>query len=221
MSAGKYDQRIRLERAIRVDDGFTSAGAATWQPIATVWAEAVPVRDGEKIAAGQVIATSMYRFKVRHSSKVADLGPADRIVFKGRDSLPFDRFGTRIWRVIKESFFHEKIIGGRFWPGLMHGLVFWGFIVFGLVTLDHFAIGYDHPLMSDSTHKNYSYIVIPFSILVLIGITTLTYRRFITRPKALGEISLTSGLVAVFITVLMVTYLLGEMKLSPLEMIVH
>ena len=84
MSAGKYDQRIRLERAIRVDDGFTSAGAATWQPIATVWAEAVPVRDGEKIAAGQVIATSMYRFKVRHSSKVADLGPADRIVFKGR-----------------------------------------------------------------------------------------------------------------------------------------
>ena len=139
-----------------------------------------------------------------------------RIVFKGRDSLPFDRFGARIWRVIKESFFHEKIIGGRFWPGLMHGLVFWGFIVFGLVTLDHFAIGYDHPLMSDSIHKNYSYIVIPFSILVLIGIGALTYRRFITRPKALGEKSLTSGLVAVFITVLMVTYLLGEMKLSPL-----
>ena len=108
-----------------------------------------------------------------------------RIVFKGRDSLPFDRFGLRIWRVIKESFFHEKIIGGRFWPGLMHGLVFWGFIVFGLVTLDHFAIGYDYPLMSDSTHKNYSYIVIPFSILVLIGIGTLTYRRFITRPKSL------------------------------------
>ena len=49
-----------------------------------------------------------------------------KIVLKGRESLPFDRLGVRCWRVIREVLFHEKVMGGRFWPGLMHGLVFWG-----------------------------------------------------------------------------------------------
>ena len=57
-----------------------------------------------------------------------------RIVFKGKQSFPLDRFGARLWRVFKEVFLHEKVIRGRFWPGFMHALVFWGFIVFGLVT---------------------------------------------------------------------------------------
>ena len=139
-----------------------------------------------------------------------------RIVFKGRDSLPFDRFGARSWRVFKEVFLHEKVIKDRFWPGLMHALVFWGFIVFGLVTIDHFAIGFGHPIMNEQTHTYYSYIVIPFSILVLIGIGSLTYRRFITRPKVLGKISPTSGLVALFISLLMITYLLGEANIDPI-----
>ena len=138
-----------------------------------------------------------------------------RIVFKGKQSLPFDRFGSRLWRVFKEVFLHEKVIRGRFWPGFMHALVFWGFVVFGLVTLDHFALGFGYELMSSQTHKLYSYIVIPFSIFVLIGIGSLTYRRFISRPKALGKISPTSGFVALFISILMITYLLGETNLSP------
>ena len=139
-----------------------------------------------------------------------------RIVLKGRDSLPFDHFGARAWRVFKEVFLHEKVIKDRFWPGLMHALVFWGFIVFGLVTIDHFAIGFGHPLMNEQVHRYYSYIVIPFSIFVLFGIGSLTYRRFISRPKALGKISPTSGLVAFFISVLMITYLLGETDLDPM-----
>ena len=139
-----------------------------------------------------------------------------RIVFKGRDSLPFDRFGARAWRVFKEVFLHEKVIKDRFWPGLMHALVFWGFIVFGLVTIDHFAIGFGHPIMNEQTHTYYSYIVIPYYILVLIGIGSLTYRRFITRPKVLGKISPTSGLVALFISLLMITYLLGEANIDPI-----
>ncbi|HJM84794.1 MAG TPA: (Fe-S)-binding protein, partial [Candidatus Marinimicrobia bacterium] len=139
-----------------------------------------------------------------------------RIVLKGTGSLPLDRIGERLWRVFREVFLQEKVIRGRLLPGLMHGFVFWGFLVFGLVTLDHFAIGFEFPLMSHETHKLYSYVVIPFSILVSIGILHLAYRRFITKPKALGKLSPTSGLVALFIVLLMATYLLGEMELQPL-----
>lgn len=139
-----------------------------------------------------------------------------RIVLKGTGSLPLDRIGERLWRVFREVFLQEKVIRGRLLPGLMHGFVFWGFLIFGLVTLDHFARGFEFPLMSHETHKLYSYVVIPFSILVLIGILHLAYRRFITKPKALGKLSPTSGLVTLFIVLLMLTYLLGEIELQPL-----
>ncbi len=139
-----------------------------------------------------------------------------KIVLKGQGSLPFNRIGARLWRVIREVFFHEKVIGQRFWPGLMHGLVFWGFIVFGLITIDHFATGFGLPLFTDTFHYVYTYFGIPFAILVLIGILALAYRRFVSKPIHLGKISPTSGLVAVFIIILMITYLIGEMSISPL-----
>ncbi len=138
------------------------------------------------------------------------------IVQKGLGSFPFDRFGERLFRVFREVLLHEKVIRERPFPGLMHALVFWGFLVFGLVTIDHFATGFYQPFLSESAHHIYSYIVIPFAILVIFGILSLTYRRFITRPKVLGNISLTSGLVAVFIVVLMATYIYGETDISPL-----
>ena len=137
------------------------------------------------------------------------------IVQKGLGSFPFDRFGERLLRVFREVILHEKVIRERPFPGLMHALVFWGFLVFGIVTIDHFAIGFYKPLMSDSVHHAYSKIVIPFAVFVIFGILSLTYRRFINRPKALGKFSPTSGLVAVFIVVLMVTYIYGETGLSP------
>src|SRR6266446_3240740 len=43
---------------------------------------------------------------------------------------------------------------------------------------------------------------------VIVGMAGLSFRRFVLRPKALGKPSATSGLVAVLITALMVTYLL-------------
>ncbi len=138
------------------------------------------------------------------------------IVQKGLGSFPFDRFGERLFRVFREVLLHEKVIRERPFPGLMHALVFWGFLVFGLVTIDHFATGFYQPFLSESAHHIYSYIVIPFAILVIFGILSLTYRRFIIRPKVLGKISLTSGLVAVFIVVLMATYIYGETDISPL-----
>jgi len=138
------------------------------------------------------------------------------VVLKGTGSLPFDRFPERLSRVFREVILHEKVIRERPWPGIMHALVFWGFLVFGIITLDHFSIGFYKSILSESAHKKYAYIVIPFSILVIIGILSLTYRRFITKPKALGKTSPSSGVVAFFIVVLMVTYLIGEMNISPL-----
>ena len=138
------------------------------------------------------------------------------IVMLAKGTLPSDRILERFLRVFREVILHEKVIRDRPWPGVMHALVFWGFLVFGIITLDHFSIGFYKPLLSEKALHSYSYIVIPFSILVIIGILSLSYRRFIIRPKALGKISPTSGLVAFFIVILMITYLISVMDISPI-----
>ena len=94
-----------------------------------------------------------------------------RIVMKGSGSLPLDRIKDRLWRTFKEVFIHERVIRDRFWPGLMHALVFWGFLVFGLVTVDHFTIGFGISLVSSSSlepippHKMTTFILIYLIIL--------------------------------------------------------
>ena len=136
-----------------------------------------------------------------------------RIVMKGSGSLPLDRIRDRLWRTFREVFIHERVIRDRFWPGLMHALVFWGFLVFGLVTVDHFTIGFGISLFPETVKHAYTIVAISFAFMVMIGILSLAYRRFIIRPPTLGNLSMTSGLVTIFITLLMVSYIFGEISL--------
>ncbi len=135
---------------------------------------------------------------------------------KGSGSLPLDRIRDRLWRTFREVFIHERVIRDRFWPGLMHALVFWGFLVFGFVTVDHFAIGFGISLFPEAAKHVYTIVAISFAFMVIIGILSLAYRRFIIRPPALGALSMTSGLVTIFIVLLMVSYIFGEIAL-PLD----
>ena len=133
-----------------------------------------------------------------------------RIVFKGEGTLPFDNILKRIKRVIEEFFLQKKVLQQRFIPGLMHAFVFWGFMAFALITIDHFLRGFNSQLFTDNLRYYYSLgFGVPWSILVLFGILYLAYRRFYIKPKFLGEkVSYTSGIVAIFISILMITYML-------------
>lgn len=84
MSAGELDRRVRFERPIQADDGFSSDGETTWAPIATVWASVLPLSDGEKWRAGAVGSTVSHRIKVRFSPLLAGLSAADRAIFEGK-----------------------------------------------------------------------------------------------------------------------------------------
>ena len=83
MDAGRLDRRIVIQRATTSADAFNQP-LETFAALATVWAAAVPVSDGERMKAGQTLAGKMTRFTIRYSSEVADVDPRDRIVFDGR-----------------------------------------------------------------------------------------------------------------------------------------
>lgn len=83
MRAGALDRRIVIERATTTPDEF-NASAETWATLATVWAEKSDVKDGERMRAGSVSSEITTRFRIRHSTTVADVSPKDRVRFDGR-----------------------------------------------------------------------------------------------------------------------------------------
>ena len=127
---------------------------------------------------------------------------------RAKGTLFLQPVGPRIGRFISEVLFQSKVIRERPLPGFLHALVYWGFLAFGLETVDHFARGYGTTFLGTGAfHQAFSTFVAFFAFLVLIGILGLTYRRFVLRPKTLGKFSPTSLTVSAFISILMVTYL--------------
>lgn len=123
--------------------------------------------------------------------------------------LPHDRLLMRLWRVFTEVLLQYRVIRDRPVAGILHALVMWGFFAFLWVSLEHLSLGFrglEHARVSPGWYATF---VAVWAVAVLVGILGLSFRRFVLRPKALGPVSLTSGIVAALIALLMVTYLLG------------
>lgn len=148
-----------------------------------------------------------------------------RVIRKIREAKPDADFqlhpiGKRVWDFVWEVLLQAKVIRERPFAGLAHALVFWGFCAFALVTLNHFATGFDLPFLSRTGWFGAFYFGFAalFAVAVAVAIMALFIRRFIARPRWLGEhVSVESGVIALLIFALMVTYLaqyaLGDSKL--------
>lgn len=117
--------------------------------------------------------------------------------------------GKRAWDFIWEVVLQAKVIRQRPLPGIAHALVFWGFCAFALITLNHFSEGLQFQLLARESliGRFYFYLAALFGLGVAVGIAGLAFRRFVIRPRWLGELSYESGLIALLIFTLMATYL--------------
>ena len=119
--------------------------------------------------------------------------------------------GPRIRQFLWEVLLQGKVITKRPFPGLAHALVFWGFLAFALITINHIASAFGAGFLSPEGGfgRFYFGFVAVWAVAVAISITGLFYRRFFVRPPWLGAVSPESGVIAGLIFVLMVTYLAG------------
>ncbi len=117
--------------------------------------------------------------------------------------------GPRIAKFIWEVVLQGPVIQQRPLPGLAHAFVFWGFCAFALVTLNHFALGFNLELLSPNGFfgRIYFFLAALFAVAVAVSIAGLAIRRFIVQPKWLGKVSYESGFISFLIFTLMVTYL--------------
>jgi Fe-S oxidoreductase len=124
--------------------------------------------------------------------------------------LTVQPLGRRTWDFFWEVLCQGKVIQQRPLPGLAHAFVFWGFLAFALVSLNHIATGFNLRFLSPESYIGSFYFAFAaiWALLVAISITALFIRRFFVRPIWLGEkVSYESGFIAFLIFALMVTYL--------------
>ena len=135
---------------------------------------------------------------------------AIRIILAAKKDADFRLapIGPRIKKVLWEVAAQGQVIRELPLPGLAHAFVFWGFCVFALVTMNHFAAGFGVGFLSGTGFSRAYFIIAGvFAVFVSVSIAGLAFRRFVIRPKWLEPLSPESGLIAFLIFALMITYL--------------
>lgn len=139
-------------------------------------------------------------------------GPILRTILRSKKDTDFSLrpIGRRVWDFVWEVLCQGKVIRQRPLPGLAHAFVFWGFLAFALVSLNHIANAVGLGFLNPASYLGNFYFLFAalWALLVAVSITALFVRRFFVRPIWLGKkVSYESGVIAFLIFLLMVSYL--------------
>lgn len=175
----------------------------------------------EKAVFALLIAASLTGFWLR-------FGPVVRIILAAKQDSAFDPAAisrdlpARLRRFVWEVLLQGKVIRDRPLAGAAHALVFWGFLAFALITMNHVATGFGFPFLSRSGGFGILYFSLAaiFAVAVAVSITYLACRRYLFRPVFLGQVKPESAFIAVLIFTLMVTYL-AALKTSESDALGH
>jgi Fe-S oxidoreductase len=123
-----------------------------------------------------------------------------------------DHAAARLRRTLREILTQSLVIGGRPIVGVLHAAVFFGFLLFGLESAEHFAKGFGLSLLGPllgGALPAFRAGMAGVAVLVIVAIAGLAFRRFVLVRTSPDPRSWTSALVALFIVLLMATYLNG------------
>jgi Fe-S oxidoreductase len=110
-----------------------------------------------------------------------------RLMITGQPAVRWDHIPARLGKVIVYVIGQARLIGGDFWPGLMHATIFWGFIILTLGTIEFFGKGvmesFSLPFLSNTA----PYLILEdlFSVAVIVAVSYAAFRRLVTRPRRL------------------------------------
>ena len=125
--------------------------------------------------------------------------------------------------------FHRKFFGadkkdGRLkekYAGLMHFLIFSGFVVFFIATVLDAVSHYTIDFMHDGFYLGYSVVSDSFGILAIIGILLALYRRYIWKPKRLDNRFDDLGTLLLILVVIVTGFIVEGLRISVTELVQH
>ncbi|HEV8438497.1 MAG TPA: (Fe-S)-binding protein [Methylomirabilota bacterium] len=110
-----------------------------------------------------------------------------RLMLKGKPAVRWDHIPARLGKVIVFVVGQARLIGGDFWPGLMHATIFWGFIVLTLGTFEFFGKGVTESFSLPYLSNTPPYLIFEdlFSVAVIAAVAYAVFRRLVTKPHRL------------------------------------
>ncbi len=134
------------------------------------------------------------------------------LLLAGRRGVELGRWGERL-RGLLVFFVGQKRMFLEPIPGIMHAMIFWGFLVFTVRSLsmvvEGLTQGWELPFMHTTLGHAYLLSKDLFAVLVLVGVAIAAWRRVVTRPERL-EYSADAWVILGLIAALMVTDLLAD-----------
>jgi Fe-S oxidoreductase/nitrate reductase gamma subunit len=134
------------------------------------------------------------------------------LLLAGRRDVELGHWGERL-RGFLVFFLGQKRMFLEPLPGIMHALIFWGFLVFAVrsfsMVLEGLTGGWQLPVMHTALGHAYLLSKDLFAVLVLVGVAIAAWRRLVTRPERL-EYSGDAWIILGLIAALMVTDLLAD-----------
>ncbi len=133
---------------------------------------------------------------------------------QGRSELRTDYPEKRILAVIKYAFLQAKVLRERF-PGIMHGAIFFGFVVLFVVTMiivvqeDFTGLFFHYHFIHGDFYIIWSIFGDVFGLVVLIGLLMAIYRRYIVKPTRLDTKKIDTFALAL-ITIIILTGFFNE-----------
>ena len=154
------------------------------------------------LLAGLLIAATLFLHSIYEI-----LWNAIKIPLKKPDLKP--DIGRRLYLVIRNVFLQGKLfkdLGG----GIMHSLMFWGFIAFGSYSLDFFVSGIDpsfHLFTGGLLETVIFFTVDLFALIVLADVVHAAVRRWVIKiPRYQGYNGFEAWFILSLIAILMITY---------------
>ncbi|MEX1195694.1 MAG: (Fe-S)-binding protein [Dehalococcoidia bacterium] len=137
---------------------------------------------------------------------------------------PLNRLDHLFWRVtgmIPWLLGNLRVVRKRYWySGVLHTLIWWGFIVLQIRTLNFLLNGIDHDISFEGLVPDiYDFarpVMDAFNVLVIVGVGMAAFQRLFWRPKRM-TLNLDGWLILFFIFYLMVT----DVMVNSLEFYLH
>jgi Fe-S oxidoreductase len=147
--------------------------------------------------------------------------PRAKWFFEGKPLNRLDHLFWRITGLVPLLLGNARVARRRYWySGLLHTMIWWGFIVLQIRTLNFLLNGIDHSVSLEANLGILYDLLRPvmdlFNVLVLLGVGMAAFQRYFWRPKRM-TLNMDGWMILFFIGYLMVT----DIFVNSLEFYLH
>lgn len=125
-------------------------------------------------------------------------------------AMRWDRLPERVGVLIENVLLQRSVFKNPY-SGILHSMIFWGFLIISVGTLEQFISTVYAPanfeFLGETLYRGLVWLQDFFAVFVLIGVGMAFYRRFVLRPPGLGK-SKDAELILLLTASLMVSILL-------------